>query len=965
MANKRISDLTDYTTILPYASEMFGVYQPMIGWKSKRVLQRMNQGVSNELYSKYKDILNKYEGIVNFDVTPKEYGSWGMVMAVPKEPLAAIEDEFVQVGIPRRIIAKSQNDGMLLSTIANILNEKAVIPKNEEWLDIINEDFLKKLLNTQILEIYRNHYRDQVKLADESHGVKLDARELENRIIEMLKAESAMAGALLGYAKNKLFDKLSLLFFTPEGDGGNDLESIFETMKSDFKDPFLTFDPKQNIINDVSLSPIGIVHLYRQFFFELDTFLGTPVSHVWLSPGSSVELIETSSRKSITEKTFETSLESISKTESSSTEQDEISKAVKEDNKDDMKLGFTSTVNQSWGTGNASATGSLNMDKTQQVAREQSNKKMRQQTEKLSSEIRQNFKSTFKTITEVTDTTSKRYVLNNTTQDLINYELRRKMRQVGVQIQDIGSYLCWETFVDEPGKQLGLPNLVHIAQPADLILVPNPKHMPEPNEFITIGFTGEMVWNFPDDDPQQHAEDYPEVLGKFVPLNTIEITGVPNDYEVNIPIDSKSNPNPFIQISKNVIAAKDDNSWGANNWGALGMITPDKKRIIVGITTAPKPDGLGWDDRITFKISGTLTCKLNATKRKEIKDANDALDSAKLAADNENKRKTEESYRKTAQERITLASNIKKRKFEDLREEERTIVYRNLIRSLMTKDKYENLPDTASGFQSRHVLSELINAIFDIDKMLYFVAPEWWKPRQQLSLSLGSSTIQDTINDSLVKWPDQPLNSKGERPGPYFITDKSEPAPLGSSLGWLLQLDGDDLRNAFLNAPWVKAVIPIRPGKEQAAINWLQNVTVEGADGLDADYAASEKELSDIRAALLLNDPEDPVRYHPNVTINDAIRKLCLDVAKKEEASKIVGKYPKEETDDTNKVLATPIEKVYEHGFYPLKGGFKAKVEDNFEIISQWIEVLPTDQVVPVEVKYNPISGRQIRANDP
>ena len=34
----------------------------------------------------------------------------------------------------------------------------------------------------------------------------------------------------------------------------------------------------------------------------------------------------------------------------------------------------------------------------------------------------------------------------------------------------------------------------------------------------------------------------------------------------------------------------------------------------------------------------------------------------------------------------------------------------------------------------------------------------------------------------------------------YYITEDSEPAKLGSSLGWLLQLDGDNMRNAFLNA---------------------------------------------------------------------------------------------------------------------------------------------------------------------
>ena len=83
---------------------------------------------------------------------------------------------------------------------------------------------------------------------------------------------------------------------------------------------------------------------------------------------------------------------------------------------------------------------------------------MRQQTEKLSTEIRKNFKTTFKTITETTDTSSKRYVLSNTTDELINYELRRKMRQVAVQVQDIGSYLCWQTYVDRPGSRSGSPS---------------------------------------------------------------------------------------------------------------------------------------------------------------------------------------------------------------------------------------------------------------------------------------------------------------------------------------------------------------------------------------------------------------------------------------------------------------------------------------------------------------------------
>ena len=135
------------------------------------------------------------------------------------------------------------------------------------------------------------------------------------------------------------------------------------------------------------------------------------------------------------------------------------------------------------------------------------------------------------------------------------------------------------------------------------------------------------------------------------------------------------------------------------------------------------------------------------------------------------------------------------------------------------------LPDTDGNRRLSHVRSEVIRAIFDVDSMLYFVAPEWWMPRRhQSSLSLkvdvGDPTVQLTDYD-LVKWDD--IQKRDDN---YRITEDSTVAKLGSSLGWLLQLDGDNLRNAFLNAPWVKAVIPIRPGREKAALNWLRAIEV-------------------------------------------------------------------------------------------------------------------------------------------
>jgi hypothetical protein len=182
----------------------------------------------------------------------------------------------------------------------------------------------------------------------------------------------------------------------------------------------------------------------------------------------------------------------------------------------------------------------------------------------------------------------------------------------------------------------------------------------------------------------------------------------------------------------------------------------------------------------------------------------------------------------------------------------------------------------------------------------------------------------------------------------YYITEKSDPAKLGSSLGWLIQLDGDDLRNAMLNSPWVKAVIPIRVGKERAAINWLRQAHVEGDDGLDAEYSAA---------------PDDPPALHSSpghtVTVAEALEYLIDEIESFDENSRspVVGN-PAEPEDPSNHFAGSmPTEAVYEHGFYPLQGGVRFNQDGKEQpIFSQWTEILPTDQVAALEVEYDPLT---------
>jgi hypothetical protein len=138
---------------------------------------------------------------------------------------------------------------------------------------------------------------------------------------------------------------------------------------------------------------------------------------------------------------------------------------------------------------------------------------------------------------------------------------------------------------------------------------------------------------------------------------------------------------------------------------------------------------------------------------------------------------------------------------------------------------------------------------------------------------------------------------------------------MGASLGWLLQLDGDTHRNAFLNSPWVKAVLPVRAGKELAALNWLKLAHVEGSDDLKASYGGKVEGIA-------------------NPTIEDAVTELAKTV--------------QAEGTNTENMLAS--EAVFENGFDPLEGGFMASGV-RFEVFDQWVEVLPTDQVVALEYR--------------
>ena len=275
----------------------------------------------------------------------------------------------------------------------------------------------------------------------------------------------------LQIAKSLLPSDLNNLFFVKQAASLSDILQYTD-------DPLANIDPNDK--ESGALSPVGFIHLFRQYFFDLGTFLGEPVEHVWLAPGTTIELIEVSTRKTIVERSEESAQEVTSRTEQSTAVKDEISDAVKAENGSSTKLGVSTTHSVDYKVYEGSATASFGAESTRKESREQNHKESREQTEKLSTEIKRSFKSVFKTVTETTDTRSRRYVLQNPGGKLINYELRRKMRRVGVQMQDVGKRLCWQVFIDDAGATLGLAELVHFAESPDLANLKQPEIGPPP-----------------------------------------------------------------------------------------------------------------------------------------------------------------------------------------------------------------------------------------------------------------------------------------------------------------------------------------------------------------------------------------------------------------------------------------------------------------------------------------------------
>ncbi|MBZ0170483.1 hypothetical protein MELA_01923 [Candidatus Methylomirabilis lanthanidiphila] len=217
--NKRLTDLTDYTSVLPYDSELFGIYQPLIGWKSKRIKDRFDKGFQSNKRALLDRLKAQFTGLVaiRYDQDCQVH--------IELNPGA------LQAGALRSF------DSILMDKIAEKLPTYQTL-KSSDWSRVINGDSIEKIFAEFVVpaysRFYSEHCRDQTpdrmflikgRSADAEHQRPLFINAFESQ----LHYESSLAGALLFLTEHRNFNELANLFYSVKDNAVAECVNDFET----------------------------------------------------------------------------------------------------------------------------------------------------------------------------------------------------------------------------------------------------------------------------------------------------------------------------------------------------------------------------------------------------------------------------------------------------------------------------------------------------------------------------------------------------------------------------------------------------------------------------------------------------------------------------------------------------------------------------------------------------------------
>jgi len=190
---RRLTDLTDYKGVLPDASEIFGIYQPLLGWRSGRVRQRIGHGARTWL----TDIVRRLGEFVQPTYTAR-FAAADCTLSIDA------------IG-PGTVTGSPSFGGMVVAQVAHDLP-----PRDEYtpdvWSSYASAEYLGTVLKRQVAPAAVERYRQLCAGAGATRTAQR-GNPAETQVRAFLDRESRTAGLLESLADNRRFGVLEELFY--------------------------------------------------------------------------------------------------------------------------------------------------------------------------------------------------------------------------------------------------------------------------------------------------------------------------------------------------------------------------------------------------------------------------------------------------------------------------------------------------------------------------------------------------------------------------------------------------------------------------------------------------------------------------------------------------------------------------------------------------------------------------------
>jgi hypothetical protein len=564
-----------------------------------------------------------------------------------------------------------------------------------------------------------------------------------------------------------------------------------------------------------ALSPIGVAHFYRQLYYYLNEGVGPVEQAFTIAPAETLELVYETVRRQIHEEFTEIGSEIVSETavETKNTDEvsDKVSSIIQRDTSAAMSTNATFSASGTIGVWQASGAATLganaSLAQSNQRGNEFATRRLKETTRRASERITKTFTLRTRDVQDFTTTNLTRRIIKNETQQPISYGLRRVFNRIRVKVQNLGSYLVWQIYIRNPGAGLARSRFVHFLDSDPISAASNPPSIrPRPTGGTDTGTTSSALnWD--------NTRKAFYVILVVQTGSDRKVTAVSIDSITDLEGGGKEDYAP---------SARNDVQWGQSYNASTNTFTAS-----IGVRPG---------DSRSVSVNYTYSYDAGPALVQAWEDEKKAAEEAFRKAEAEVREKALRDQFDRQKALITEKSKIRARPANDLRREERYEVINRMVSHLFGRGPTPHEPSPLE--------IEYFHRYFDIEAMFIYTHPSWWKPRYS------------------------PVTTGLARP-PYEITADSEPAPMGSSLGWVIQLDGDPRRNEFINSPWVRVCLPIRGGRERETVAWLAE-HIEGEIGYDPKQEPLKGLLADIekirqnQTSLGINGPD-------YVTVNSTV----------------------------------------------------------------------------------------------